>query len=436
MRYVTVISKIGFTVLTFFGVKVSATSMASDITTILAPAGKFCLVGKMATIGFGFLTSQGIEKSLEVLSCFPKNSPQSRAYNLLSQLLYSREYGETISSLRGKNAGVVSYFNERLKTDEAFFSQSKAFYDELKIIDQQFYFRKHPELIGKIPSLAQASGQGAFSELAPGWLWTLAMKHSGQNPVTAIEVIGICGHDDVHYSPLTNGKGDSNFSCPMRGVTLFYTAQSLGTSVDLDQKTKNEIAVIQAPTMGIGALPSKSYHIYGGALFSCLMKTQGLPDNEIRAANSLIAKLYRGIDMRNRILVNKALAIDDQTKIEAELRDSCKTLRGRFLCPDFRTKSGYDQAREDRFVAGKLTEFDSYFLIDRWEMIKKIPIIGLPLDFDLNITATQAADRPQGWSANRFSSAMNRIRTYAVDRFWTEKQHIIGSDFALSQCGQ
>lgn len=423
-----------FATMTFFGENVRAAGIPVDIWTIFEPADKFCVTEKVPSLTSGFLTSRGVEQALEVLSCFPENSSQSRAYGLLAQLLYSREYGATISSLRGKNAGIINYFNKRLHSDEVFFTQAKRFYDELKEIDQIFFVGRHPELIGKIPGLSEVSGEGAFSDFSPGWLWKLALKHAAQNPAIAIELIGICGHDDVHYHTLTNGQGTSTFSCPMRGMTLFYTAQALGKDVDLDENTKNRIASIQAPQMGIGVLPSKTYHFYGGALFSCLMKEQGLSDKEIAATNSLVAKLYRVIDMRNRMLINKSYALENPKRVEADLRESCKQQRGRFLCPNFRTSETYNQEREDRFVAGKLTEFDSYFLIDRWGMIKKIPLIGLPFDIDLNLTTTQASDRPQEWSPERFDKAVKRIQTYAIDLEWIEQQHIVGSKFALNQC--
>ncbi|MBK7842549.1 MAG: hypothetical protein IPJ71_02465 [Bdellovibrionales bacterium] len=103
------------------------------------------MTGKVPSLTSGFLNSRGVEQALEVLFCFPENSSQSHAYGLLAQLLYSPEYGETISSLRGKNAGIINYFNQRLHGDEVFFTQAKRFYDELKEIDQIFFVGRHPE---------------------------------------------------------------------------------------------------------------------------------------------------------------------------------------------------------------------------------------------------------------------------------------------------
>lgn len=419
-------------VVSFFVIPSAYATLASDVWTIAKPASKFCLAQKVPSMTGGLFRIPDLEKSLSIFDCYQENSAQRKAYSQLASIIFSTDYGgqaQVASSLRGKNVGLVQYFARKLKSDDVFFAQAKGFYDELQAFDRDFAIRQH--LFGKKSSLKDVAGVDEYINLQPGWLWALALKHSQRNPRIAIELIGICGHDDVHFEPNLNRSGDQTFTCPMPGYTMFYVPRSLGADVDIPNDLKVKIAGIQAPMKGMSALPGKSYHVYSAAMFSCLMVSQGLSEAEVEATNSLIARAYRVVDMRNRVIFGKMYA-DDSTKTERALREDCKARRG--VCPDFYVGNAYSQEREDRFVAAKLTEFDTYFLIDRWNMFKKAPIIGLPIDTDFTIGEKELRDVPEGWSTERFARAVARLRTYAIDIEWTQQQHLAGSKFAQKVC--
>ncbi len=418
--------------LTMVTVSAQAAEFASDLWKVMAPANKLCIAKNIPTLTSGlFFKANDLAKSMAMVDCFPANSPQHRAYKKVSNLIFSVDYGRgegrLVSWLRGKNAGLVQYFSARLKNDAQFFVQAKAFYSEIQAIDQDMMLKG---ILGKIPSLADESGKGVYKDFQPGWLWNLAMKHSQNNPRVAIELISLCGHDDVpQYESLESRHGEK-ISCPIYLGTMFYVPKALGKDADISDNLKSKITSVQAPTKGMGILPSKSYHIFGSALFSCVMKAEDLSNAEIEASNSLIARAYRVVDLRNRSIVGRLYS----EKSEFELRADCKASRG--ICPSFWVGNAYDQAREDRFIAAKLSEYDSYALIERWKMIKQAPIVNLPIDIDLTIDEAKLKDTPDGWSRQRFEIAVNRLRTYAVDIEWTAEQHAAGSRFAQAHCGK
>lgn len=423
---------IAFTVVSCFVTAGAQATLTSDIWTIASPASKVCLAQKIPSMADGLFRIADLEKSLSIFDCYPDNSPQKRAYSQLASIIFSSDYGgvaKVASSLRGKNFGLVRYFLGRLMTDDLFFTHAKEFYEELKAFDTEFIFRN--QLIGKKPSLKDVAGAGDYQALQPGWLWNLALKHARQNRRVAMEILGICGHDDVHYEPYKDRTGTQSFTCPLPGFTTFYVPRSLGLDVDIADDMKLRVAAVQAPTKGMSVLPSKTYHIISSAFFSCLMTSQGLSNAEIEATDSLIARAYRVVDMRNRVIADKFKS-EDPIATERDLRQQCKARSG--ICPDFSTGNGYDQEREDRFVAAKLAEFDSYFLIDRWKMFKKAPIIGLPIDTDFSVGEKELHDVPLGWSAERFTRGVTRLKTYAIDIEWTQQQHSIGSKFGQKVC--
>lgn len=417
-----------------------AGNVIDDFTIVIKPANKLCLTGKSLKLAASsVIEMSNVEIALSAVDCFPENSSQKNAYSTLINLIHPQSYGEVVSSLRGKNAGLIAYFDRRVKNDDLFFTQAKAFYGELDEISEKFYGlnpdRFHYQNLINF-TLDEAAGKGIFSGIKPGWLWKLAVKHAKNDRKRAIEIIGLCGHDDAHFDQIRGYDGKREFDCPNMYNSLFYLPKSLGDEVDLSENFKLKIAQVQAPNMGMQALPSKVYHYYGGALFACLMKDQGLSNSEIEASSSLIAKLYRILDLRNRILMYVDYSKENQIKLKERINQDCKfgnELGLAFNC------SGFEEAdfeRKDRWVNGKLTEYDSYFLIDRWKMIKKIPILNLPVNFDLTITDEMLEDQPDGWSKERFNKAVMRIRTYAIDAEWTASQHKIGARFAEANCSR
>lgn len=183
--------------------------------------------------------------------------------------------------------------------------------------------------VGKLGSVSIAQKSTDIG-LKPGWLWDKALKYAGGDKLLAMDLIGICGHDDVSQLPgrmkldaagseqfknptpevlqlirkqilavmtksaeakdlplvqfqkaadtyLETFKVSNGVSCPNTMSPMFY-AQALGADADIPQNLKDRIVRIQAPTKGASVIPAKAYHIMGEAYASCHLVSREVPD--------------------------------------------------------------------------------------------------------------------------------------------------------------
>lgn len=86
-------------------------------------------------------------------------------------------------------------------------------------------------------------------------------------------------------------------TCPSK-TAAFYVPGSLGT--DIDPALKERVAKIQA-NGDMGALPAKSYHVYGANFLSCLLKKDGTDPAKIPAIQDMLALGYRSRRFCERI---------------------------------------------------------------------------------------------------------------------------------------
>lgn len=211
------------------------------------------------------------------------------------------------------------------------------------------------------PSLLDRVGVGEKSYLDEGWLMRLALKHSNGNPEAALELIGMCGHDDVsqgHYTYFDDSdaakselsaqtsklKGqkknadeelkesfkkfntdqesvylksmnasmitkqlefnkmqtglDRQMNCPPQNSD-FYLSGSMSSTADISSSLKQKITDIQ----GKGnsgkeiSIPSKHYHVYASAFLGCKMVRNGMTQEQAVVVQKQAARLYRGIRM-------------------------------------------------------------------------------------------------------------------------------------------
>jgi hypothetical protein len=201
-------------------------------------------------------------------------------------------------------------------------------------------------------------GDQNTKDLKPGWLWGLAMKHSGGNSSIAMDLIGMCGHDDTAQSNFAykdssdeamleisdrikilkerkqilekqikqsakDSKIDTrefigltrDFSrltsqikkleketflkrempCPPGG-SAFYSPGGLGAEADISDDLKQKIKKIQNPK-GAVRIPAKHYHVYGSAFMACKLINDGMGPDKAVLIQKQAARMYRGIRM-------------------------------------------------------------------------------------------------------------------------------------------
>ena len=278
-------------------------------------------------------------------------------------IINSKDY-HTEHDIGLKNSGLAAHNQHIVKSNPCFSDLAQEFYNDITTQDQLSPNKDNLILDGR-PSLALESGKGQFTHLEPGWLLKKAMKATGNNANLALQLLSLCGHDDVSqgdliYKSLSPNKNRSFYqyidyvdtqlkeahyfgnrdkdsitklrecknklqnksietlsntreqiSCPEQNST-FYLAKSLGNSIDLSDKYKEKIATLQAPERGKKAIPSKNYHIMGAAFMACQLVSKGVSPKIATAVQKAAAWSYRTIRISS--MMNKDIKSMDKYK--------------------------------------------------------------------------------------------------------------------------
>jgi len=335
-----------------------------------------------------------------LLSTFVDNIPDKSLQSGLKEYLKivnPKSYRGNDDSVGGSNKGIVQYFKSRFSENQCFQNAAADFYRDIattlkkknkcepeeKDSSTEKNTKESPGSSGfcigmgcpKIkmkpmeseygclknrPSLNDRVGQGAKSYLDEGWLMRLAMKHSKGNPEAALELIGMCGHDDTaqgnfsFYDTSEAAKAKNleqaaklkdqkkamddelkkafkNFDSDQKAVYVlsqkasfaakqietlskaegrkesvtcppqssdFYLPGSLSGDADISPALKDKIKVIQGDgKKDTSFIPAKHYHVYGSALLGCKMAQNGMKPEQAAMVQKQAARLYRGLRM-------------------------------------------------------------------------------------------------------------------------------------------
>lgn len=276
------------------------------------------------------------------------------------------------SSVGQSNNGIVFYYEDRFRRNQCFRKAAIDFYKDVQIT-----LKNNPDCkfgCGR-PLINYNAGTDLKTYLAEGWLIRLAMKHANENPGIALELIGMCGHDDVaqgvfsyldtseagrqelmgniervktqkrnaeealkrnlsklvpdsiavqtnllthlfltrHIDELSQRQGIfREINCP-NNQTDFYLPGSISKAADISPALKEKIKAIQ------GEVPAKHYHVYGSALLGCKMAQKGMTPEQAVTVQKQAARFYRGLRMctsskhqlRKREEIEKSFQIRD-----------------------------------------------------------------------------------------------------------------------------
>lgn len=317
-------------------------------------------------------------------------------YPPLKQANAIKEYLEIIGASpdRSHNIDIAKYNAEIVDKNPCLKELATNFYYRLSLkgakSTQYLADRAKP-----LPSNVSLDETALSIGLEPGWLWKEALEISSNDKNLAIQLIGICGHDDKYqmngYSfTLTDSqrkelsthykKRDSSFYiernyreaidsynvplskaelkrirenvedfyvkslelnngivCPAGRDEMFYP-QSLGVDTSTDLKEK--IAKFQAPSKGPSYLPAKAYHIMGSAYTSCFLLQKGVPEEITKELVLTAVNGYRGTTMcgdlkSKRISIDPKLDPDEIVSILESIRTkrkNCEEGKNKNLC--------------------------------------------------------------------------------------------------------
>lgn len=138
---------------------------------------------------------------------FLKKIPGTKSADCLMKdftgILMPGSYQDALSALGG-NRGLVDHFLQAQKDSPELAQQALAFYSEVDNVTK--LAEPNIAALENMPYLYQEAGDKDHDQLAPGWVWKLALKTAGGDPNRAIELIGICGHDDVENGSILGPK--------------------------------------------------------------------------------------------------------------------------------------------------------------------------------------------------------------------------------------
>jgi hypothetical protein len=222
------------------------------------------------------------------------------------------------------NIGLSDYIRQVYRTDSTLKARAQVFYGD--------YFRIVGSRNFDLIEFDSVAGQGDYTDLAPGWLWKLALDHADQDPQTAMRLIALCGHDDIEQGgPLDWVAEDLQLRCPNQN-TLFYLPKNLDAKADISDALKRRISRIKHHDI-YAPLRSKYYHVFGAAFVACEAISRGdSPRFEVFAAREM-GLLYRLIVLPE---TNGWLPPPRQAKMEIDWTEAQHVAGAKFaqqVCP-------------------------------------------------------------------------------------------------------
>lgn len=365
------------------------------------------------------------------------------------------------------NYGAEKFTASRLRCSPRLQESTKQFYidngkmvrgltgDELKALPKT-------EVLEGRPSLLDEAGSGRFANIQSNSIYEKALAVSGGSPSRAIEVLAICGNDDVEmpielpgmtWSKQKNDRRQAEqklelvrinmvkttnpanatflsdalkslrtvnegpegpqvpirFTCPGRTSPL-YVPGAVGPK--LDKRLIDRIVKAQAPTKGGRALPAKNYHTILGAYFGCKLSQCGLSETTVSELQKLYARTYRTVRLMNNVSRGLRQA-HNVSESQDEHIDS----------PDI---SGMGN-EVDASLMFKSGDYDVETLLDEDPYFQK----NLPAG---RSRPQQSLCRRPGWSDRRCKLARARLAGWLIDLDWTAAAQSAGAAWGHQKC--
>lgn len=430
-----------------------------------------------------FSIAEGLAGSKEIqflINAYPNTNFKRAAVDyikIIAPELYNSGVGQ---DNRGLQKLVVDKFNE----SESFQNDSISFYQDVakywaerikepsETLDEENHYACRDDGQGTPPFaisyqcekdrarilLTEAAGTNMNKDYEPGWLWKLALKNANGDPNRAMDIIGLCGHDNRFQGAkafINKETGQKTFlNCP-DGSSPFFVPQALHKEADISNNLKKKIQELQNP-YGNSKIPAKYYHIMGEAFVSCQLIQKGHSAEDVIEVAKLAARVYRSIYLWQKISpymeIKNALAlpinisgIDDIKKfIEKKMltcnpeqppnvinKKPCDTLKWQFG----ERFSNASALEKKQIVTEIINLIDATTLYQTWY----IPFTDIRLFGPDDIANSKNSwysqlIQPDGWSNERYERAKYILATWDIDFKWTVAQHEAGAKFAASVC--
>lgn len=230
----------------------------------------------------------------ESLSC---HSNEEVKVSEFTKLINAGSYRDT-THVGLTNAGLTGFFKVEMQKTSCYAELSQKFYSDstLRTVDL------HSKFIG-----ANSSQESEKS------IWDKALKLSKGDANLAVNLIGICGHDDscanfeserTFYSCSEGSEFANRWTCPDAGA-YFYRPNGLPLQEN-DRKMLESLngklpEIYNKPPEEV---PHKSYHVYGSAYLTCKLIQSGIQPDKAAEVERVTALMYRATRICRASLMN------------------------------------------------------------------------------------------------------------------------------------
>lgn len=153
-----------------------------------------------------------LRDKIAALPWAPRQSEMVKLIGDYERVLSPEKYERTVHGqpiVGQSNNGLILYNSDLVSADPALAIKASKFYAEVALVEAaRPNGDRYTKLRGR-PLVTDFAG-GGKNGIYPGWVFDLALKHSGGDKAEAIRIIGICGHDDMGaanpFSALLDGK--------------------------------------------------------------------------------------------------------------------------------------------------------------------------------------------------------------------------------------
>lgn len=408
--------------------------------------------------------------------------------NRLNDYIEALGVQKTGAGNRNSNPGLIAYNNKLVDGNKCFANLASQFYSEIQnqdliqIAKNANLYKSTNDFLLKRSTVSDKLTRATSP--AAGYLWDLAIKYADGDANLAMHLIGVCGHDDVSIDidlpPNTNNRiseqktrllkqieksapqevtdylrfRTSKPLCPLAMSSMYFPG-ALGAEYDIPESLKERIIQAQAPTSGGQALPSKSYHVMGGALATCLLHERGVPSVMARKIHKHAANAYRSTTTCRNIKMHLSSYEElnekrpqwqdelkkfiEEVKKNPKFCNSPNSINYSAFC-NILTKSQVQPPPDQiqRRLESALANSDGAFLLARTATGKgsldNCARIDLVSQLESGLSLSEKEKCPRSWDTQRCDNAKQSLKSWSVDFEWTRTQHLVGESFAADHC--
>jgi hypothetical protein len=190
-----------------------------------------------------------------ILEKIPGAAGTSCLVNDFLDIVNGDEYNHSLDT-QIANYGLVAHFKRAADANPELAEHAHAFYQHVHEMAGEENFQSGAN--DTRPYLLEEAGDANNEKLPAGWAWNLALKDSGGDPNLAMQLIGLCGHDDTQNGMIPAGLRNPE---ELNGMRNSITEQTRFALAAVDAKiaapmssVSGDMCTVQVKDIGASSL--------------------------------------------------------------------------------------------------------------------------------------------------------------------------------------